>query len=149
LSNKCRLGAIEGSNVGNHARFLSIKFPDSTRYAADAACPIEDEAGKALGALIIEIQLSSDELKPPSWPSYTASVSLVAPRWSSHGCVDDHAQSRCPQARQGGGKGGPTNGRPAGARFVLAMLPARLWATVVSGQSSSLPGAGHELAHFS
>jgi hypothetical protein len=53
------------------AQFTDLRPPE---YAADAACLIENEAGKALGALIIEIQLSPDELKPPSWLSYTATL---------------------------------------------------------------------------
>ena len=53
------------------AQFTDLRPPE---YAADAACLIEDEAGKVLGALIVEIQLAPDELKPPSWLSYTATL---------------------------------------------------------------------------
>jgi hypothetical protein len=49
---------------GTKARLHAAQFTDlrPPEYAADAACLIEDEAGKTLGALIIEIQLSPDEL---------------------------------------------------------------------------------------
>jgi hypothetical protein len=62
--------------AGAQARLHAAQFTDlrPPEYAADAACLIEDEAGKALGALITEIQLSPDELKPPSWLSYTATL---------------------------------------------------------------------------
>jgi hypothetical protein len=62
--------------AGAQARLHAAQFTDlrPAEYAADAACLIEDEAGKALGALIVEIQLSPDELKPPSWLSYTATL---------------------------------------------------------------------------
>jgi hypothetical protein len=62
--------------AGAQARLHAAQFTDlrPPEYAADAACLIEDEAGKAIGALITEIQLSPDELKPPSWLSYTATL---------------------------------------------------------------------------
>lgn len=62
--------------TGAQARLHAAQFTDlrPPEYAADAACLIEDEAGKVRGALIIEIQLSPDELKPPSWLSYTATL---------------------------------------------------------------------------
>ena len=62
--------------TGAQARLHAAQFTDlrPPEYAADAACLIEDEAGEVLGALIIEIQLSPDELKPPSWLSYTATL---------------------------------------------------------------------------
>jgi hypothetical protein len=62
--------------AGAQARLHAAQFTDlrPPEYAADAACLIEDQAGKALGALIVEIQLSPDELKQPSWLSYTATL---------------------------------------------------------------------------
>jgi hypothetical protein len=62
--------------AGTKARLHAAQFTDlrPPEYAADAACLIEDEKGKAIGALIVEIQLSPDELKPPSWLSYTATL---------------------------------------------------------------------------
>jgi hypothetical protein len=62
--------------AGAQARLHAAQFTDlrPPEYAADAACLIEDEAGKAIGALIVEIQLSPDELKQPSWLSYTATL---------------------------------------------------------------------------
>jgi hypothetical protein len=62
--------------AGAQARLHAAQFTDlrPPEYAADAACLIEDGTGKAIGALIVEIQLSPDELKPPSWLSYTATL---------------------------------------------------------------------------
>jgi hypothetical protein len=62
--------------AGARARLHAAQFTDlrPPEYAADAACLIENDAGQAIGALIIEVQLSPDELKPPSWLSYTATL---------------------------------------------------------------------------
>jgi hypothetical protein len=53
------------------AQFTDLRPPE---YAADAASLIEDAAGNVLGALVTEVQLSPDDLKPSSWLSYTATL---------------------------------------------------------------------------
>jgi hypothetical protein len=81
----CLLESAAGVSLpaGPRARSHAAQFTDlqPPEYAADAASLIEDQAGNVLGALITEIQLSPDELKPASWLSYTATLhrSLLVP----------------------------------------------------------------------
>jgi hypothetical protein len=46
--------------AGAQARLHAAQFTDlrPPKYAADAACLIENGTGKAIGALIVEVQLS-------------------------------------------------------------------------------------------
>jgi hypothetical protein len=68
-----------GARARLHAAQLTDLRPPE--YAADAASLIEDESGNVLGAIVTEVQLSPDDLKPSSWLSYTAMLhrSLLVP----------------------------------------------------------------------
>jgi hypothetical protein len=79
LESAAEVSLPAGARARLHAAQLTDLRPPE--YAADAASLIEDQAGNVLGALVTEIQLSPDDLKPASWLSYTAMLhrSLLVP----------------------------------------------------------------------